>query len=124
MIDGSLTCHQKSFLSLNAQFSQRVSTLLLYQRGFLLHDSHIVASIEDGLKHVPADAASGIRQRVVSLLRKVTLPRNNVTRKESAAIRQLKQESQLAIVPADKGRATVVMDQRNYDDKMHSLLSD
>ena len=74
--------------------------------------SHIVALIEDGLKYVPADAASGIRQRVVSLLRKAILPRNNMTREESAAIRQLKQ---LAIVSADKGRATVVMDRVEYD---------
>ena len=49
---------------------------------------------------------------------------NNSSPDESRAIKELRNESSLVILPADKGRTTVVMDRADYEDKMTALLSD
>ena len=44
--------------------------------------------------------------------------------KMKKALRTLRQEDHLVILPADKGRAKVVLDKESYDSKMLSMLSD
>ena len=40
------------------------------------------------------------------------------------AIKQLKEEESIVIAPAEKGKATVVMDHEDYDKKIRTLLTD
>ena len=84
---------------------------------------HIIASVENGLQNVPADQVTSIRQKVTGLLKKTCLPRSNLTEEEVSAVRQLKQDNELAVVQPDKGRPTAVMDRMEYEDKMKALLS-
>ena len=49
---------------------------------------------------------------------------NRPLREEWKAIKQLRRNRNIVILPADKGRATVVMDISRYDSKMMDLLSD
>ncbi|XP_072033048.1 uncharacterized protein [Amphiura filiformis] len=44
--------------------------------------------------------------------------------KERRAIQDLKKEESILILPADKGKATVLMDTTEYEDKIHEMLSD
>ena len=52
------------------------------------------------------------------------LPRNNITREEDKALRDLAKDKSVTILPADKGRAVVVMNTNDYTDKINNLLND
>nr|VZI51004.1 unnamed protein product [Spirometra erinaceieuropaei] len=51
-------------------------------------------------------------------------PRNVVSKVEGDALKELKVDNDLVIVPADKARSTVVMDRTDYIQKAKSLLED
>ena len=61
---------------------------------------------------------------MIGLLRRARPALRNITPDEGTALKELRNDDQLVILPADKGRATVVMDMCTYDEKMESLLSD
>ena len=48
----------------------------------------------------------------------------NITVEEKLALKELREEEDLIIINADKGRCTVLMDKDDYDKKMFNLLSD
>ena len=86
--------------------------------------SRIVANVETGIPRSSRSKAS-IRASVVSLL-KSSKPETttNISKQQLAAIRNLKQDPSIVIVPADKGRATVVMNTAEYKEKVSALLKD
>ena len=47
-----------------------------------------------------------------------------MTKDELHALRRLRNDKDIVILPADKGRVTVVMDKKDYTDKMDSLVND
>ena len=47
-----------------------------------------------------------------------------MTTDEQRALKRLKTDQNIVILPADKGRVTVVMDKTDYNDKMDSLVND
>ncbi len=48
----------------------------------------------------------------------------NITPGEREAIKSLRADKDIMILPADKGRAVVVMDKKEYKEKANKLLSD
>ncbi len=62
--------------------------------------------------------------REVDTILKTKQPKANVSRKELQAIRGLKSDKSIFIVPADKGNATVVLNRMDYIKKMNNILSD
>jgi hypothetical protein len=50
--------------------------------------------------------------------------RSNITMEECRALQHLKHNDSIQILPADKGRCTVIMDKDDYQDKISALLSD
>ena len=58
------------------------------------------------------------------LLRKAKLPKSNITQQEREAIKSLKDNKDIMVIPADKGRAVVVMNSRDYKAKSEELLED
>uniref|UniRef100_A0A672HDU0 Reverse transcriptase domain-containing protein n=1 Tax=Salarias fasciatus TaxID=181472 RepID=A0A672HDU0_SALFA len=52
------------------------------------------------------------------------LPPGNITKEERKAIHTLKNDKTITIIPADKGRVTVVMDTKCYEQKMEDMLKD
>lgn len=48
----------------------------------------------------------------------------NMHKEKQAALKTLKQDKNIVILPADKGNATVVMDAAQYEEKVASLLED
>ncbi|BHF83210.1 hypothetical protein SprV_0802635200 [Sparganum proliferum] len=69
------------------------------------------------------DSKNAIRQRVASLIISHR-PRRTIPSAEVKAIRELKRDDEIVIVPADKGRATVVLDKSEYVAKAQQLLND
>ena len=51
-------------------------------------------------------------------------PRNNLTKNEYRALDSLKKDKSITVLPADKGRCTVVLNSKDYDQKAKALLSD
>ena len=51
-------------------------------------------------------------------------PRSNVSKGERQAIDELKKLKDTVILPADKGKATVVLDKEEYMSKVKLVLSD
>ena len=87
--------------------------------------SHIVANIESGIYNLSGSAKATIRASVVNILRN-SKPETtqNITRQQLAAVRTLQRDPTVTVVPADKGKAVVVMDTVEYREKVRTLLSD
>nr|VZI43343.1 unnamed protein product [Spirometra erinaceieuropaei] len=64
-----------------------------------------------------------IRHQVSSLLM-AHRPRDVLSKVERDALKELRADNDLVIVPADKGRSTVVLDRTDYNQKVKSLLED
>ena len=84
----------------------------------------IISQIETAIFHLPPEASNDIRQRAVNILRKAQPPSQNISREERLALRNLRQNNNILILPADKGNATVVMDKEDYCNKVNAMLSD
>ena len=74
-----------------------------------------VAAVEEGARQLNKEDAEDLRRRVYGILRCAKSPKDN-----EGALRSLENE---AILPADKGNATVMMTREDYDTKMSRMLS-
>ncbi|XP_011859451.1 PREDICTED: uncharacterized protein LOC105556945 [Vollenhovia emeryi] len=84
----------------------------------------IISQIETAIFHLPPEAGNNIRQQSAQILRKAKLSIQNINREERLALRSIKQNDDILILPADKGNTTVVMDKKDYHNKVNTLLSD
>ena len=64
------------------------------------------------------------RNSVIGILQRARPPPSNLSPEECRALSSLRQDSDIVILPADKGRSTVVMYRKNYDEKVNKLLAD
>ena len=85
-----------------------------------------ISSIESSLSkaNLPNELISLTRKQVVNLLARSRPPPSNMPPNLRKALLSLCCKQHLVILPADKGRATVVMDKHTYESKMESMLSD
>ena len=79
----------------------------------------IIAEVENAL-----NTTDNIRSRLVGVLNKPMRTHNNLSPLQVKALKELYSDQDIVILPADKGRVTVVMDTKEYDDKILHLLSD
>nr|VZI22161.1 unnamed protein product [Spirometra erinaceieuropaei] len=86
---------------------------------------NMIAAVESILCQTKAteETKNLIRHQVSSLLM-AHRPREVLSKVERDALRELKADKDLVIVPADKGRATVVLDRTDYLQKAKGLLED
>ena len=73
---------------------------------------------------LPDEEAEQLRSQITGLLKKAKPPAQNISKEERQALKELKREKSIMILPADKGRATVVMDKEEYEEKVKQMLSD
>ncbi|BHF60361.1 hypothetical protein SprV_0100332500 [Sparganum proliferum] len=86
---------------------------------------NMIAAVESILCQTEAteETKSLVRHQVLSLLM-AHRPREVLSKVGHDALRELKADKHLAIVPADKWRSTVVLDRADYLQKAKSLLED
>ena len=87
----------------------------------------IVSSVEAVLsrqRELSESAKDNIRSRIASTIQSSALTDSNLTKDERQAPKRLKTDENIVILPADKGRVTVVMDKTDYYDKMDTLVND
>jgi len=83
----------------------------------------ILASIEKAVPALPVEQAEEARHESVRIIKTTATTKTNLTKNEMAALRSLK-TTQLTILPADKGNATVMLNSNDYITKMTNLLGD
>ncbi|XP_041484607.1 uncharacterized protein LOC121431166 [Lytechinus variegatus] len=86
--------------------------------------SDIVQQVEPKLRFLSKEAANAIRLKVTNALSDAKPPKQNLSKQERSAIRDLRRNQAIHILQADKGNATVIMDQDAYDDKIEEILQD
>ena len=75
-------------------------------------------------KHLPdTEAVEGKRDEVRTVER-ARLPKPNITKTARAALRNLQKDDTIIVLPADKGRATVLMNTDDYMTMITALVSD
>ena len=80
----------------------------------------IVSSVEAVLsrqRDLSEPTKDNIRSRIASTIQSASLTDNNLTKDERQALKRLRNDNDILILPADKGRVTVVMDKTDYHDK-------
>ncbi|XP_030841919.1 uncharacterized protein LOC115924186 [Strongylocentrotus purpuratus] len=86
--------------------------------------SDIVQQVEPKLRFLSKAAANDIRLKITNALAEAKPPKPNLSKVERSAIQDLRKNQSIHILQADKGNATVVMDQDAYEDKICDLLKD
>ena len=82
----------------------------------------IVAEVEPALNKVPQQTADNVRIKVTNLHRRTRPPPSNTSKEERSAIRSLRRDESVIILPANKGNASVLLNRGEYDDKMTVML--
>lgn len=83
----------------------------------------IICGVEQAIRDLPPDAAEEIRRETCLALKR-TVFKSNLNKEEHNALRVLRADKDLVVLPADKGNAAVVLDSTTYKDKVTNLLSD
>ncbi|XP_072020328.1 uncharacterized protein [Amphiura filiformis] len=83
-----------------------------------------VLATELAWKHLPLADGIQLRAKIASTLKSSKVPEQNVTKEERKAIKDLKKAEDIIILPADKGKSTVVLDRVDYDEKVNTMLGD
>ena len=84
----------------------------------------IVTRTEAISRTMNANQAQDLKSRVKWCLKHCKQPKTNLTRQQMKAIQRLKGDETIKILPADKGRTTVILDSTEYHQKMEGLLQD
>ena len=87
----------------------------------------IIVAVEEGLRKVISTVDNDknvARKTIIGVLSKTKIPATNITLEERKALKELKKDESIIILPADKGKATVILDRKEYDEKISAMLSD
>ncbi len=79
---------------------------------------------EVACRNLPEAEGTQLRSKVASVLKSSKPPQQNVTKDERQAIKDLKKAEDIIILPADKGKSTVVLDKEEYVEKVNTMLAD
>jgi predicted RNA-binding protein Jag len=83
----------------------------------------ILASVEKVIVSLPVEAAKEVPQETVRILKASGRSRDNLSGAERRALRSLRANANLTVLQADKGNATVVLNIKDYNEKVSALLS-
>ncbi len=115
--DRTLSADERSLLQRGLNFSVTPSTVPTKE--YVIGVESACRLIGPGSKQ-----AERLRSDCVRLLKTAQLPTSNITRKEQAALTNLAKDENIMVLPADKGRAVVVLNTKDYQQKATALLSD
>ncbi|XP_074035217.1 uncharacterized protein [Leptinotarsa decemlineata] len=86
---------------------------------------NIISNVESALNRIDdKETQESIRQDIAHVLKNAKPPTRNIPHKEYQALKNLRENEDIIILPADKGNATVVLNTIDYESKMMKLLED
>ena len=103
--DKELSESQKALLSKGMKFSITQNKI---------PKDEIISKVESSLKGIERSEADTIRAKVSLTLQQAKTPKDNLTINERRALKELKNDDSIMILPADKGRATVILNKEDY----------
>ena len=85
-----------------------------------------ITAVESAIRNnkLTGAEADDLRLSVTSSLKTAKPPPSNITVEERKALASLQKDENITILPADKGRCTVILNTTDYDSKLTDLLSD
>ena len=83
-----------------------------------------ITAIEQGCRNLAKGEAMCMRAEAIQELDKAKVPKSNLSAEEWKALKSLKEDEEIMILPADKGKCLVVMDRKDYLSKMEEKLKD
>jgi len=84
----------------------------------------LLTGVEKAVQSLLVESAEEVRQETIRIIKSASKPKDNLTRTERVALTNLKNNSELTILPADKGNATVILSTMDYKQKILILLED
>ena len=84
--------------------------------------TEIIAKVEAAVRQLDAEQADTVRRAVNGILQQAEPPEHNITKEMRDALKSLKEDESIMVLPADKGRVDVVMDTDTYRAKMSTLI--
>nr|VZH99037.1 unnamed protein product [Spirometra erinaceieuropaei] len=110
------------------QMTEEQMQVLRYEASVNTADAkpaNMIAAVESILSQMGAtDETKNLIRHQVSSLLMAHRPRDVLSNVERDALKELRADNDLVIVPADKGRLTVVLDRTDYNQHGKSLLED
>ena len=82
-----------------------------------LANKDIIATVEDAVKDLEKEEAVTIRAKVSLTLQNSKPPKDNLSKDERKALKELQSDTSIVILPADKGRSTVILNREDYLEK-------
>ena len=64
-----------------------------------------------------------VRNKIVSILQNAKPPKSNINKTEREALKPLKENKDITILPADKCTAVVVIDREDYQSQCETCLA-
>ena len=86
-------------------------------------DEMIIAT-EKACWKIPEEERNTLRVKIVGALKSAKMPKSNLNKDQRQALKDLGKEKSILVLPADKGRCTVVMDTDAYETKVKTMLED
>ena len=83
----------------------------------------ITATIEDAVKDLEKEEAYTIRAKVSLTLQNSKPPKDNLSKDERKALKELQSDTSIVILPAEKGRTTVILNREDYLEKCMNHIS-
>ena len=69
----------------------------------------IISKVENTEKKFEKAEGDNIRAKVSLSLQQVKVPKDNLSKSERSSLKELREDESIVILPADKGRATVIL---------------
>jgi hypothetical protein len=101
-------------------------SVLLKGLNFAIANPHsnldMACAVESVVSKLPQTSGMEFRWKTRSMLQKSKSSTPNISKEEMKAVRSLRLNQDIRILPADKGNCTVVLDESKYNDKINTLL--
>ena len=83
-----------------------------------------ITATEEACRNLAKGEALCLKAEIVDQLKKAKPPKSNINPNEWKALKSLRDDEEIIVLPADKGKCLVVMDKDEYIRKMETKLSD
>ena len=84
--------------------------------------TEIIAKVEAAVRQLDTEQADTVRRALNGILQQAEPLEPNITKEMRDALKSLKEDDSIMVLPADKGRASVVMDTDTYRAKISTLI--
>ncbi len=84
----------------------------------------LITSVETACHKLDKTSANQVRAECVKVIGSSHPPKSNLTKGERKAMQDLRKDKNITILPADKGRCTVIMNTTDYQQKAKQLVED